>query len=91
MSWCPHTVMILGSVGAGKSTLTRAIGAALETFDAFPAAPATAGARAALSHLFRQGVAALRNRAAGRGAVLDGCIASQLLVVDLDERHGRLS
>jgi hypothetical protein len=34
---------------------------------------------------------ALRNAAAGRGAVLDGCIASELLLVDLDARHGRQS
>ena len=32
----------------------------------------------------------LKEGTAGRGAVIDGCIALELLNIDVDERHGRL-
>ena len=87
--FAPHVVSVVGGPGAGKTRLVRSLGEALETYDAYPAAPANW--RTSLSALFRNAMAAARNSAEGRGSVLDGSIACELLLVDLDARHGRLT
>ena len=86
----PFDVCVIGSPGSGKTSLVRALANALETFDPFLASD-DENRRDRISHSFRQSMAAARNAAEGRGAVLDGCIACELLLVDLDEHHGRLT
>ena len=87
----PHIVCVLGAPAAGKTSLVRALGAALEQYEALPRNATPSHAKLLAQH-YREHIAALRAVASdSRGAVLDGCISSALLLVDLDVAHGRLT
>lgn len=91
MACSPHVVVVVGAPSSGVTTLARDLAGLLETFDSFIASPVDSTHHARIAALFRQGMAAARNAAGGRGAVLDGCIACELTLIDLDMHHGRLT
>ena len=92
MSFSPHLVSLVGAPSSGVTTLARAVAGLIETSDAFLTTSAKDTSRhARLAEIFRQSMAAVRNVADARGAVVDGSIACELLLIDLDLQHGRLT
>ena len=90
MSWSPNVVTVLGSPGAGTTSLVRSL-SCLETYDVVIQKDAFNSHESRLKTKFRQTMAAFRSAAEKkRGTVLEGCLAYELCLIDLDLKHGRL-
>lgn len=96
----PPVVVCIGAPSCGKTTLVSAVARSLAVsycpieghLDALPPRPTGAAHRKALAQRFRQATSAARGAIErGCGALIDGCVAYELALVDLSLRHGRLS